>query len=79
MTVVRYTFDVCLRDGLTQDTYSMGILIAETILGTAGVCGCEIAHRAGEQELGYNSVDINKAIEWQRDNRKWIGEEGGAK
>lgn len=78
MIVVRYTFDVCLRDGLNKDTYSMGSLIAESILGTDGVCGCEIAHKAGEQESGYNSVDINKAIEWQRAKRQWIGEKGGA-
>ena len=46
MTVVRYTFDVCLRDGLNKDTYGMGGLIAESILGTAGVCGCELVHKA---------------------------------
>lgn len=77
MTVVRYTFDVCLRDGLNRDTYSMGSLIEKSILGTAGVCGCEVANKADSS--GYSSVDINKAIEWQRTNRRWLGEKGGAK
>lgn len=78
MTVVRYTFDVCLRDGLDKDTYSMGSLIEKSILGTAGVCGCEIAHKADAE--GYSSVDVNDAIKWQRTNRCWLGEEkGGAK
>ena len=79
MTVVRYTFDICLRDGLNKDTYSMGSLIEKSILGTNGVCGCEIAHKACEQELGYNSVNIYEAIKWQRSKRQWIGEKGGAK
>lgn len=74
MTVVRYTFDVCLRGGLNKDTYCMGRLIEKSILGTDGICGCEIAHNADSR--GYSSVDINKAIEWQRTNRRWLGEEG---
>lgn len=77
MKVVRYTFDVCLRDGLNKDTYSMGSLITKSILGTAGVCGCEIAHKADAD--GYSSVDVNEAIKWQRTNRCWLGEKGGAK
>ena len=77
MTVVRYTFDVCLRDGLDKDTYSMGSLIEKSILGTNGVCGCELAHKADAE--GYSSVDVNDAIKWQRTNRRWLGEKGGAK
>lgn len=78
MKVVRYTFDVCLRDGINKDTYSMGSLIVKSILGTAGVCGCEIAHEADAD--GYSSVDVNEAIKWQRTNRRWLGErKGGAK
>lgn len=75
MTVVRYTFDVCLRDGLNKDIYSMGSLIADSILGTAGVCGCELNHRA--DEVGYSSVNVNDAIKWQRTNRRWLGDKGG--
>lgn len=77
MTVVRYTFDVCLRDGLNKDTYGMGGLIAESILGTAGVCGCELVHKADAE--GYSSVNVNDAINWQRTNRRCLGENGGAK
>lgn len=76
MTVVRYTFDVCLRDGLNKDTYGMGGLIAESILGTAGVCGCELVHKA--DAAGYSSVNVNDAINWQRTNRSCLGEKGGA-
>lgn len=77
MIVVRYTFDVCLRDGINKDTYSMGSLIADSILKTAGVCGCEVAHKANAE--GYRSVNVDDAIEWQRANRRWLGEKGGAK
>ena len=76
MTVVRYTFDVCLRDGLNKDAYSMGSLIENSILGTAGVCGCELAHKADAE--GYSSVDVNEAIKWQRANSRWLGEKGGS-
>ena len=78
MTVVRYTFDVCLRDDIGKDTYSMGSLIEKSILGTAGVCGCEIAHKADAG--GYSSVNVDNAIKWQRTNKCWLGaKEGGAK
>ena len=78
MKVVRYTFDVCLRDGLEKDTYSMGSLITKSILDTDGVCGCELAHKADAE--GYSYVDVNEAIKWQRAHRRWLGEkEGGAK
>ena len=77
MKVVRYTFDVCLRDGIDKDIYSMGGLIEKSILGTAGVCGCERACKVDAE--GYSSVDVNDAIKWQRTNRRWLGKEGGAK
>lgn len=77
MTVVRYTFDVCLRESINKDTYSMGSLIAESILGTDGVCGCELARKADTE--GYSCVNVNDAIKWQRTNRCWLGEKGGAK
>lgn len=77
MTVVRYTFDVCLRDVLNKDEYSMGSLIEKSILGTAGVCGCELVHKADAE--GYGSVNVNDAIKWQRANRRWLDEKGGAK
>ena len=77
MKVVRYTFDVCLREGLDKDTYSMGSLIEESILGTAGVCGCELNHTADAE--GFGSVNVNDAIKWQRTNRHWLGEKGGAR
>ncbi|MBQ1344742.1 MAG: hypothetical protein IIY62_00125 [Kiritimatiellae bacterium] len=75
MTVVRYTFDVCLREGLGKDIYTMGSLIEKSILGTAGVCGCERSHDAD----GYSSVKVDAAIRWQRDNGRWLDEEGVAK
>lgn len=77
MIVVRYTFDVCLRDNLDKDTYSMGRLIEKSILGTNGVCGCELARKADAD--GYSSVDVDAAIKWQRTMRCWLGENGGAK
>ena len=77
MKVVRYTFDVCLRDGINKDTYSMRSLIEASIMKCDGICGCEAVQKP--EELGwYNSVDVNKAIEWQRSNNRWIGEKGGS-
>ena len=75
MKVVRYTFDVCLRDGIDKDTYSMVRPLEEAIMGCSGVCGCEHAPRADSH--GYRCVDVDKAIEWQRANRRWIGERAG--
>ena len=77
MTVVRYTFDVCLRDGVNKDTYSMARQIEESIVKCAGVCGCETVHNTDNR--GYNSVSVNGEIEWQRNNKKWIEKDGGAK
>ena len=77
MKVVRYTFNVCLRDGIDKDIYSMGSLIEKSILGTAGVCGCERAHKADAE--GYSSVNVDDAIKWQHTNRCWLGEKGEAK
>lgn len=76
MKVVRYTFDVCIRDGVNKDIYSMRSLIEASIMKCDGVCGCETVQKP--EELGYyNVVDVNKAIEWQRSNKRWIGEKGG--
>lgn len=75
MKVVRYTFDVCLRDNIDKDTYSMERLIEKSIMTCNGVCGCESA----ADSRGYCCVDVNKAIEWQRTNKCWIGEKGGVK
>lgn len=76
MKVVRYTFDVCIRDSVDRDTYSMKSLIEKAIMNCDGVCGCETVQKP--KELGYyNVVDVNKAIEWQRSNKRWIGEKGG--
>ena len=72
MTVVRYTFDVCLRDGIDKDTYSMAHLIEESIRKCNGVCGCEAVLTA--DKLGYSCVNVNNAIEWQRANGCWLGE-----
>lgn len=75
MKVVRYTFDVCIRDSVDRDTYSMKSLIEKAITNCDGVCGCETVQKP--KELNYNSVDVNKAIEWQRSNNCWIGEKKG--
>lgn len=77
MTVVRYTFDVCLRDAIDKDTYSMARLIEESIMKCNGVCGCETVHKT--DGLRYNSVSVTGAMEWQRNNKKWIDIDGGAK
>lgn len=76
MRVIRYTFTVCLRNGLGRDTYDMAKRIEEHIMKCSGVCGCEITNE--KDDHGYNTFDVNDAIEWQRSNRRWLGQEGGA-
>jgi len=68
VTVVRYTFDVCIRTGANKD-------IEKAIMGCNNVCGCETF--LGDQK-GYSSVDVSDAIKWQRTNKCWLGEKGGA-
>jgi hypothetical protein len=53
----------------------MGSLIEKSILDTAGVCGCELAHKADAE--GYSSVNVDDAIKWQRTNKCWFGERKG--
>lgn len=76
MKVVRYTFDVCLRDSADKDTYSMASEIEKAIAGCRNVCGCE-AFWGDRRE--YSSVDVSGAIRWQCNNRKWINGDGSAK
>ena len=75
MKVVRYTFDVCIRTGADKDEYSMSREIENAIRGCNNVCGCETFF--GDRE-GYSSVDVSGAIRWQRKNKKWINNDGGA-
>lgn len=41
MKVLRYTFDICIRNGVDKDAYCMGSLIEKAIMKCDGVCGCE--------------------------------------
>ena len=75
MTVVRYTFDVCIRTGANKDEYDISRDIEKAIMGCNNVCGCETF--LGDQK-GYSSVDVSDAIKWQRTNKCWLGEKGGA-
>lgn len=76
MKVERYTFDVCIRDGADKDTYNMAREIEKAIAGCQNVCGCETFW--GDKR-GYSSVDVSGAIQWQRNNGKWINGDGSAK
>ncbi len=76
MIVVRYTYNICLRNGLDKDTYDMAKRVEEHIMKCDGVCGCEIAHE--KDNRGYNSFNVDDAIEWQRSNRRWLGERGAS-
>lgn len=76
MKVVRYTFDVCLRDSADKDTYGMASELEKAIAGCRNVCGCETFW--GDKR-GYSSVDVSGAIQWQRNNGKWINGDGSVK
>lgn len=76
MKVIRYTFDVCIRTGTDKDEYNMSREIEKAIRGCDNVCGCETFW--GDRE-GFSSVDVSGAIKWQRNNKKWIDDKGGAK
>jgi hypothetical protein len=71
MKVVRYTFDVCVRNNTDKDIYSLAPIIEKAIASCEGVCGCETAWKSIP---GFNSVDVNKVLRLQQENQKWIGE-----
>ena len=62
MTVVRFTFDVCLRKSTPVDVYTMGHKLEEALTKCEYVCGCEVKE---SHTLLANSVDIDKTIEEQ--------------
>lgn len=64
MTVVRFTFDVCLRKSTPGDVYTMGRKLEEALTKCEYVCGCEVK---SSHTLLANSVDIDKAIAEQND------------
>lgn len=75
MKVIRYTFDVCIRTCANKDQYDMAREIEDAIRKCDNVCGCETFW--GDRK-GYSSVDVSGAILWQRNNKKWIDDKGGA-
>ena len=64
MTVVRFTFDVCLRNSTPGDVYTMGRKLEEALTKCEYVCGCEV--KSSHTWLA-NSVDVDKAIAEQND------------
>ena len=62
MTVVRYTFNVCFKDGIDKDVYTMASELEKAIMKVPWVCGCEALHT---HAMRFNSVDVNKVIEGQ--------------
>jgi hypothetical protein len=71
MTVVRYTFDVCIRRKSDMDVYTLAHKLEESIMKTPFVCGCEVK---GIHSLRVNSVDVDRAITIQQDKNKTIEE-----
>lgn len=41
MQIVRFTFDICLREHMNKDVYSMARDLEAGIMKVDGVCGCE--------------------------------------
>ena len=72
MTVVRYTFDVCIKSNPSKDVYSMAYELEKSILNTANVCGCEAT---GNHTLMVNAVDVDKVIRVQNESGNIVGEE----
>ena len=71
MKIVRYTFDVCLRDSTDRDTYDMARKLEEGILKVENVCGCEVVKDSFNR---FNQVSVNDAIRSQHSLRKNIEE-----
>lgn len=74
MQVVRYTFDVCVRDNADKDTYSLTPILEKSIASCEGVCGCELVRKGLP---GFLSVNVNAAIQWQQRNKEWLEEKKG--
>lgn len=70
MNVVRYTFDVCFRDHVSKDAYSMTAEIEKNIMRCDGVCGCE----GRIDKEGFSSVNVDSVVNWQRRKGKWLDE-----
>lgn len=69
MKVVRYTFDVCVRDCIGKDTYSLAPTLEKAIASCEGVCGCETVWKGLP---GFLTVNVDAAIEWQQRNKEWL-------
>ena len=71
MKVVRYTFDVCVRDNVDKDTYSLAPILEKAIASCDQVCGCETVWKGLP---GYLTVNVDAAIKWQQRNKEWLAE-----
>ena len=75
MKVVRYTFDVCFKNG-AGCVYDMARKLENAIMKVDYVCGCETKDT---HTWLANAVDVDKVIKVQNASSKLVGEEGGAK
>lgn len=71
MKVVRYTFDVCVRDSYNKDIYNHASILEKAIANCEGVCGCETVWKGLP---GFLKVDVDAAIRWQQKNKEWLEE-----
>ena len=72
MKVVRYTFDICIKDGCDKDVYSLASELEKSIMKTEYVCGCEVRHT---HSCRFNSVDVDRVIKIQNDIQRNIEED----
>lgn len=71
MKVVRYTFDICIKDACNKDVYSLASELEKSIMKTEYVCGCEVRHT---HSCRFNSVHVDDVIKVQNSKQKNIGE-----
>lgn len=71
MQIIRYTFDVCVRDNNDKDVYDLAHSIENAIANCEGVCGCETVWKGLP---GFLKVDVDAAIRWQQKNKEWLEE-----
>lgn len=70
MKIVRYTFDVCVRDNNDKDIYTHATILEKAIANCDGVCGCETVWRVPQ----FTQVNVDAAIQWQQRNKEWLEE-----
>ena len=69
MKVIRYSFDVCVRDNYEHDVYTLAHELEKHMMKADSVCGCEVQN---SHTFSANAVDVGKVIAFQNNHGERI-------